>query len=104
MIFSTNQATFFTCNLNDNTCTAYRGIENDVIPLQGLFMVPLQGMNSYLGYEVPVSTILNVKEHIDKIVSIFNSRYGKDIDKHLIEKINDSNEECNPLLVMYKIK
>ena len=104
LIFSTNQATFFTCNLNDNTCTAYRGIENDVIPLQGLFMVPLQGMNSYLGYEVPVSTILNVKEHIDKIVSIFNSRYGKDIDKHLIEKINDSNEECNPLLVMYKIK
>ena len=67
-------------------------------------MVPLQGMNSYLGYEVPVSTILNVKEHIDKIVSIFNSRYGKDIDKHLIEKIIDSNEECNPLLVMYKIK
>ena len=75
-----------------------------MIPLQGIFMVPLQGMNSYLGYEVPVSTILNVKEHIDKIVSIFNSRYGKDIDKHLIEKIIDSNEECNPLLVMYKIK
>ena len=104
MIFSTNQATFFTCDLNNNICTAYRGIENDMIPLQGLFMVPLQGMSGYFGYVVPVSTILNVKEHIEKIVPMFKSRYGKDVDTYLIEKIKDSNEECNPFLVMYKMK
>lgn len=102
--FTTNQSTIFVYDNGSETCTGYKGIENDILPFNSPFIVPKQGADNSIAFYMSVSTMLHLKEKWNMIISVFENRYKRKLDKRVEEIVESFTETSNPVVIMYNMK
>ncbi len=103
IFFTTNQSIVFDYDTEKMICTGYKGIENDILPLNSPFIVPKQGMDGYIAISISVSSILQLKENKDLIIPNFENKYKCKLDKRIESIIDTYTETSNPIIIMYKL-
>lgn len=103
-IFTTNQSSVFVYDVEEHRCICYKGIVNNMLPLNSPFVVSSQRKDGHVAFCIPVSSVLHIKEEREQIFPLFEQKYDCRVDSVVESMIDRYTEASNPIVVVYKLK
>lgn len=97
MIFTTNTEKIFKVNKTKNICNSYNFLYNDLVPGISNFMVPTSGFYGKIAYELNISSLMELKEKVEKGEAKVNN-------PRVLKMLQDLTIESNSIVVLFQIK